>query len=1144
MRKNVLFIAVLALLPWAGILADPTVVTTESELVNAVQTNNANIQFGSNITVAAHVTISKVVTINLNGYTMRGNNAKLPTASDYKCLFIVAPEGNLTLSNGTLAHTDNRSAEINNRSIGRNHSAGALVNKGTATLEQVVIDDCMGQEGGAIRNLGNLTLINDSLYDNTAQDGGAIYNDEGATLAITGGVISGNSAIRFGGGAITNKGTLSLNGVTITGNTSFGNGGGVWNHGTLNMQGENTITGNTFYDGLANNLHLASSYRLTIAGSLSGSHIGVTAEDLSTAFTTGGSFTDVSELSMFSVDKSDFQELAVAEGNAALQKKNLGNTVKFINRAWQNGHVVASVETWEDGTYDYLTSATEDFSKDRYVVSGDVSCNGLSLGGAKKSECHVVLLDGAHLQAEGISVNASSKNLTLHFYAEEGGGTLGKLTSNASVVDLAKPGIGNYDAHSAGNFYFHGGDIYAYGSTGAAGIGGTHSYDTEAGEIAIYGGEVKAVGGIGGAGIGGGDEQWNYGTVNIYGGVVNATGGGLPGGAGIGGGSMSQGGTVHIYGGVVTAKGGHEAAAIGCGQYAEIGGPGTITIDGGHVLANGDDFAAGIGGGDGIKGATVTINGGWVEAYGGTDAAGIGGGEEGDGGTLTVNGGFVFAQGNDNGAGIGGGEDGDGANVTINGGVVVAYAGTQGSEEEGNRAIGPGDGSDNYGSLTFDDAMMVQAGYDYDQYERIFSAARRKEACWYRTAARIEVCQHTGNKTYTVDGTTADDHHIMHCEYCQHEEAELHHFDENNICTVCGVHESVVNARMYDPQEQQGGTFDGETYELSSTQQIVPSTSYTLPFGSVEVPGLTFLGWEASTTVSGDTYTSPYTTATADTLYRPGNRYLMTANTSFLARYQAGDLTIYDDGYNGGKLAEYDGMMVAEATLADRTLAKDNTWQTIALPFSLSTAQIANSPLAGCELKQLDVDGYYDNAYNRYTERAEGRDSTHYNIATNTAYLYFKDTTAIAAGRSYVVRWSSGNDTINPVFGDVRITNVRNNVSRSLVSLISLYSHIWFDQKEPTVIYLGANNTFLQPDGKSTITIGACRGYFRLHKFLLGGSSETPLTVITNLKDAVVPTDVESIGVGESQWQKVLRKGIIFIERDGKLYNINGQRVK
>ena len=404
----------------------------------------------------------------------------------------------------------------------------------------------------------------------------------------------------------------------------------------------------------------------------------------------------------------------------------------------------------------------------------------------------------------------------------------------------------------------------------------------------------------------------------------------------------------------------------------------------------------------------------------------------------------------------------------------------------------------------------------------------------------MEPCDHEG-ATYTVDGTTATDHHISHCSYCLHSDTALHTFDGHGVCTVCGVHGEVKAVVMWLPK----APFDGQTYGPTSTHSVVPNTRYTLPLPSIQVPGYQFIGWEATNEPSGISYTSPYTTATADTLYAAGNRYTVSGDIEFVARYKVSDITLYDDVSNSDVLAEFNDMTVNSATLSGRTLRKDNTWQTIALPFALDAEALATSPLAGATIKQLDLDGYYDAQYNRYAERAEGRDSTHYDLATNTLYLYFKDAAAIEAGKPYVIRWASGENLINPVFANVTITNQSASVYAPHCTLVSLYNPKTFANEEPSVVYMGANSAFLQPDGTETVTIGSFHAYVKLSKFYVMQAAADPLTIITNLEDAVVPTDLEPTPTPSLKgWEKYLRNGMLFIKKDGKTYTITGSVIK
>lgn len=461
--------------------------------------------------------------------------------------------------------------------------------------------------------------------------------------------------------------------------------------------------------------------------------------------------------------------------------------------------------------------------------------------------------------------------------------------------------------------------------------------------------------------------------------------------------------------------------------------------------------------------------------------------------------------------GIGGGEDGNGANVTINGGVVIAKAGLN---ETGCRAIGPGRGSDNYGKLTLGDDLMVSS-------ERKATAAERKNMCWYRTQVTITPCDHS-EVTYTVDGYTAHDHHIAHCAYCNHKDTVLHTFDEHGVCTVCGVKATAYAVKLYMPQAQADGSFDGQTYSKTVSHLVVPDSAFRLPMATLNVPGYQFIGWEATTEPTEDTYTSPYTTATADTLYRTGNKYTVTGNICFVARYKVADIYLFDDEPNGETLNEYNNMTVAKVILSGRVFNKNNTWQPLTLPFGLSADELAASPLAECTLKQLNTDSSYLDTENKLV------------------YLYFKDTTAIEAGKPYIIRWAEGNPILSPEFENVTLTNKTVDARARLLMYKSLYSPQTFTSANKMALYFREDGVLVHPNGQEPVTVGAFRAYFRLTN-LMGGDSDAELTITTNLNDA---QGIEEVQRDDVQCTKVLRNGMLFIERNGRIYDAQGQMIK
>ena len=271
MRKHLLLTIALLCAVVQGAWAQ-TNVGTADELRTAIDGNATNIKLTADITVESHLTISGNTTIDLNGKTLKGNSTASTSSGSFSCIFVVSDAGNLTLSNGTLADANN-SATTN-----AEHSAGAIVNKGTTTLTGVTIQNCKGYNGGAINNHegASLTITICNITGNTASYcGGAIYNK--GTVAFNSGSVSGSTApyggaiynigsftmadgtisncqsTTGGGGGIVNIGTVEISGGTFSGNTSATDGGAIWNGNSGSAHGTLTITGGTITTNTAKN---------------------------------------------------------------------------------------------------------------------------------------------------------------------------------------------------------------------------------------------------------------------------------------------------------------------------------------------------------------------------------------------------------------------------------------------------------------------------------------------------------------------------------------------------------------------------------------------------------------------------------------------------------------------------------------------------------------------------------------------------------------------------------------------------------------------------------------------------------------------------------------------------------------------------
>lgn len=1061
-------------------------VGTDSELRAAIQNNNANITVTANIDLS-NSTLSipegTTVTIDLNGHTL---DRKLTKRGDGGGQVITVRENaTLYLSNGTLKG-------------GWGGAGGGLVNEGgTVTLTDVIISNNVADDrGGGIcnRNGGVLTMTNCTITDNHSNDhsgakgGGGFFNEENATATLTNVIITGNEAKVCGGGGLCNFGTLTLDGCTIQNNAAITNGGGIWQEGTMNIQGANIVTGNTTVDNKPNNLFLKTGALLTVTGSLAGSTILVDMESGTGTLTSGYNThnSGVDPATFFQSEWPDIMDVTLENNEAKLGSSLAEGDYYYIDNRWSDGKLTYETKILHPGEYTLITPGyyedTDLFLAGNYVVVTNdkgYKCHydGIAYVSANTK---IILCDGAKLEIEGCLLVAQNEAV-LDVYGQVN--NTGVLQAHGDITHYGEnyPGIGS-GKDDVTDMHFHGGHIIAKGENSYAGIGGGHTGDNYS-RMFFYNANVEATGGSGGPGIG----TWYFANdfdnthVYIYGGTIKAYGGeGGVYGAGIGGGDGSYGLRLYVYGGEVYAYGAGNAAGIGGGWG---GGGGWAEVYGGLVKAYGGDNGAGIGSGskpflqdDPAQAGGLKVYGGEVYAYGGVDAAGVGGGEDCYGGVVEVYGGYLYAEGNDNGAGIGGGEDGDGGWVTINGGTVVAK--TTGTDE-GSRAIGPGDGSDDYGTLELGDNMMVTS-------ERKAAAAERHDMCWYRTQVRLEACDHSSGFTYTVDGTTAEDHHISHCQYCNYSETEQHTF-ENGTCTVCGVQATAYDVKLYMPKAQSNSSFDGETYGLTTTHLVVPNSAFRLPMATLDVPCLKFIGWEATTAPTEDTYTSPYTTPT-EYLYNVGDQYTVTGNICFVARYSSADIYLYDDQHNGETLNENNGKTVSKVILSGRTLWKNGDWNTLCLPFDVDAFD--GSPLDGATVKTLE--------------------STAFDSNTGTLTLNFSETslTSIEAGKPYIVKWDSGDNITNPIFSDVTISTSLHPVATTaaegtVITFTGTFSPLFIGLENKSLLYMGAGNTLYYPNDE--MTIGSCRAHFRLQ-----GVSASDLTA-----NAILMNFGEETGISE-----------------------------
>ncbi len=155
--------------------------------------------------------------------------------------------------------------------------------------------------------------------------------------------------------------------------------------------------------------------------------------------------------------------------------------------------------------------------------------------------------------------------------------------------------------------------------------------------------------------------------------------------------------------------------------------------------------------------------------------------------------------------------------------------------------------------------------------------------------------------------------------------------------------------------------------------------------------------------------------------------------------YIVPDLVLADDADNQNVIANHDGKKV-NATLQGRTLYKDNSWNTLCLPFAVNS--FTDTPLEGATVKTLS--------------------NSDFDSASGTLTLNFSDDLdAIEAGVPYIVKWADGDEINNPSFEGVVIDKTLNEIDTKAVTFEGLYSPYVIGSKTYAVAELdGSTLTF------------------------------------------------------------------------------------
>ena len=199
-----------------------------------------------------------------------------------------------------------------------------------------------------------------------------------------------------------------------------------------------------------------------------------------------------------------------------------------------------------------------------------------------------------------------------------------------------------------------------------------------------------------------------------------------------------------------------------------------------------------------------------------------------------------------------------------------------------------------------------------------------------------------------------------------------------------------------------------------------------------------------------------------------------------------------------------------DVTLQGRTLWKNDTWNTLCLPFAIN--DFSGTELDGATVKTLT--------------------STAFNYSTGTLTLNFTDATTIEAGKPYIVKWEATTpDHIeNPVFKGMTITSTEPiDATCDDVTFHGIYNAYSTGGADNTMLYLGADNKLYYPN--ADMTIGAFRAYFILNDLIAGAPANSINNFVLNFGE-------EKTGVREVTEVNGVKEVI-----DNSWFSIDGRRL-
>lgn len=193
-----------------------------------------------------------------------------------------------------------------------------------------------------------------------------------------------------------------------------------------------------------------------------------------------------------------------------------------------------------------------------------------------------------------------------------------------------------------------------------------------------------------------------------------------------------------------------------------------------------------------------------------------------------------------------------------------------------------------------------------------------------------------------------------------------------------------------------------------------------------------------------------------------------------------------------------------------RTLYRDGYWNTLCLPFALSS--LNGTPLQGAEVY-------------RFTNAI---------VSAEQLDFYYEEATSIEAGKPYIIRWTPQvSDLVKPVFEDVMIAAFEGQtVVGTDASFIGILKPTHLE--DSNLYFVGDDNYVYQPALDDETSTPSFRAYLQLNPGV-----PAPRRMGSIVLNHRTPTNVENVNANVNA-NKILRNGQLIIIRDGKQYNAQG----